>query len=223
MSGYIPDSDAKFDEWMDNFARYIAENGEAMGLSEEQIGRVQDVNTNWHNGYTTHIESQAKAKADTATKKSLHDIAEQTARATVRLIQALPGVTDAQKLKMLLNVPDDTRTVASETDILTLKTPLVHIEFGQRGLAIIHFGPNPQNERQNGKPEGVAGFKIQYAIGGVPETEDGWRYLDDDTASPYVHKVASPVPVTIAYRVAYFDRQMRLGPWSDPVTVTITP
>jgi len=65
-------------------------------------------------------------------------------------------------------------------------------------------------------------LKTRSVRGSVPENVDDWRWLADDTNSPYTHIIGGAEPVTIAYRAQYFDRRMRLGPFGDPVVVAIS-
>ena len=74
-------------------------------------------------------------------------------------------------------------------------------------------------------PADIKGAKLWFHVGGFsdePQADEDWLYLADDTRSPYVHMVASSEPVTVAYRVQYFDTKMNVGPFSDPATATVT-
>jgi len=158
-----------------------------------------------------------RKKGAAETKNEARDAAEEVFRRYTKVIQARPETTDAQREALGITVPDRTLTALSAGMVLPTPAPLVWVDHAQRGQTIVHFGPNPSNERQNALPQGLRGAKIWYHIGGVPENEDDWRWLADDTNSPYTHIIGGAEPVTIAYRAKYFDRRMRLGPFGDPV------
>ena len=100
--------------------------------------------------------------------------------------------------------------------------PLIVLDFSKRRQMTIHWGPNPENGRNNALPEGTRGAKLFCHIGGIPADENDWVWLADDTRSPYIHLLNNSAPLTIAYRAQYFDRRMNTGPFGDPVVATIS-
>lgn len=121
-----------------------------------------------------------------------------------------------------MTVADEKRTPMAEMSVETTTPPLLLLDWSQRGRCIIHFGPNPRNGRDNALPTGMRGAKVWFRVGGIPQNEDGCKWLTDDTNLPYAHAVASAQPVTIAYRAQYFDRRMRTRPFCNAATATIT-
>ena len=144
------------------------------------------------------------------------------ARAYAKRLQAEPTMTDHDRAEAGLNVPDPTQTPTAPNAIEEITPPLGFLEFDKRSRATIHVGPNPQNERENGKPAGVRGILIQYHAGGIPEHESDWQTLEIITRSPYVHVVHEDVPTTYAYRACWIDNNLKRGPFGDPVTCTVS-
>ena len=100
--------------------------------------------------------------------------------------------------------------------------PLIRLDWSERGRILIHFGPDPGNERINKLPAGMRGAKIWWHTG-AGAAQDNWNWLADDSSSPYLHvPVGIALPDTLWYRVQYFHRRMNLGPFSDPATASVT-
>ena len=224
MPDFIPSADADFDGWFQNFSNFITAAGAGLGLAPGDITTISSEFSAWHAAYVAQvsIQAQAKAKAATQAKNEERDDAETIVRQFARMVQANPNVTNAQRAAAGLTVPDAQPTASSPADIDTTAPPIVLLDWSQRSRVIIHFGQNPSNERINALPAGMRGCRLYYAIGGIPANEADWKYLVDDVRSPYIHVLTVTQPTTIAYRAQYFDRQMRLGPMSDPATATVT-
>ena len=183
---------------------------------------LQTANDDWHTAFVSHLSIQNAAKAATAAKNDERDDSEGLARQLARILQANPAMTDAARGQAGLTIPDEEPTPLGPDTVEQTPPPLLSLDWSQRQRVTIHFGPNPANERENALPAGMRGVKLWYALGGIPASEDDWRYLVDDTRSPYVHVLTISEPTTVAYRAQYFDRKMRPGPFSDPAIATVT-
>ena len=138
------------------------------------------------------------------------------------MIQKRPETTDAQREGLGITVPDRQPTPLDPGRILAEPPPIVLVDTSQRLQATIHFGPNPSDERNNPKPEIVHAVELWHCLGPAPADVSGYVFLALDTHSPYVHIFGGLVAVTITYRLRWVDRLGRPGPFSEPVTVTIS-
>lgn len=222
MADYIPASDSMFDEWGRTFYEYCLASAASLGLLADDVRAIQDAYDEWHSAYSDHQNARNAARGAAELKDEQRDGAEEVFRRFTKIIQARPETTDSDREGLGITVPDRTRTALAAQMVLANEAPLVLVDHSLRGQTIIHFGPNPSNERENALPQGMRGSKIWYHIGGLPETEDEWKWLADDTNSPYTHIIRGDKALTLAYRAQYFDRRMRLGPFGDPVVVTIS-
>jgi len=222
MADYIPASDSLFDEWARNFSETCGTHVAELGLSPQDMMSISSAYMEWQSAYVSHQNARNAARGATEDKDEERDDAEELFRRFTRVIQARPETTDSLREALGITVPDRTKTLLAAQMVLANEPPLLLVDHSLRGQTTIHFGPNPSNERENALPQGMRGGKIWYHIGGLPETEDEWRWLADDTNSPYTHIIGGAEAVTIAYRAQYFDRRMRLGPFGDPVVVTIS-
>ncbi len=66
------------------------------------------------------------------------------------------------------------------------------------------------------------GCAIQYHRGGLPAQESEWAVLENDTDSPLVHTVHENQPTTFAYRARYIGKDLKHGPYGNPVECTVS-
>ena len=221
-SDYFPHREAELDEWLQSFARRLVQLGPQIGFDANLITDIQAAVDDWVLKYQSHLAKKYDARGARLTKDSQRRTTVALVRKAVRMIQATPNLSDGQRALLNITVKDRTLTPLSPDYILSVKAPLIWLDFSQRGVITIHFGKNPKNERKNAKPEGIAGAKIWYRRTDT-DTDSGWQWLADCTNSPYVHVVGSKTPMTFEYRVQWFDRKLRTGTFGDPVSATVTP
>ena len=222
MSGYIPGSDIEFDQWLENFTNYVSAHCLQIGVSTMEKSTLVARNSDWDSKYQAHILAKAEARGAREMKDNERKNAEEYARYLAQRITTYSGTNDADREAMGLTVPDKEPTPLSEDVVLTTPPPTVIIDHSQPRMAIVHFGANPQNEKENAKPPGIKGAKIWFHIGGLPAEGEKWEFLADDTNSPYTHIINNDESLTIAYRAQWFDKKMRLGPLGDPIEVAIS-
>lgn len=223
MPDYIPSRDGDFDEWLANFNTEQQAEGAALGVSAELLAALAGVTVFFHDSYVSHLAAQAAAQGQTALKDEAKSDAKKLARQITAIVQANPATTDQQRKKMRITVADAQPTRSASSADAAAPAPLILLDFSQRGRITVHFGPNPSNEHANALPAGMRGAKLWYCLGGIPENEEDWRWLADDTNSPYTHILPAGTSGAVAYRGQYFDKRMGLGPFSDPATANVTP
>jgi len=222
MPNYIPSPDAEFDAWFQNYQQYVVANAAALGLTPAQALEVQTAKINWSLGYSNLISARNAYQAAQKIKDEKREAGETVIRKITGIVQKRPETTDAQREGLGITVPDRQPTPLDPGRILQEPPPIVLVDTGQRLQATIHFGPNPSDERKNPKPEFVHAAELWYCFGAMPADAASMVFLALDTASPYVHMFAGLQAVTVTYRLRWVDRLGRPGPFSEPVTVTIS-
>jgi hypothetical protein len=220
---YVPQSDIGFDQWLETFTNYVAGHYVQLGVSAADKDTMIARNQFWGVRYQAHINALAAARGAKEEKDTSRQSAEEFARYLAQRIQTSSGTTDTDREALGITVADEEPTPLPEDVVLTTAPPMLFIDHSQPRIAIVHFGLNPQNEKENAKPIGMSGVKLWFHIGGIPEDGGQWEFLADDTNSPYNHIVNNDTTVTIAYRGQWFDKRLRLGPLGDPVVAAITP
>jgi len=239
---YFPQADAQFDEWFENLANKLPAIAQTIGLPQAELQKLLDAFTDWTNDFNNHNALKTSARAAREKKDDTRDAAEKTIRSVVGQVQSNSQTTDEQRQELAITVRDTEPTATSPDYVQTLPTPLTLVDFSQPQRAIIHFGTNPGNERENAKPKYIAGARITFRlinpswseakskkmskfVENLPEytAYNEWLFVADDTNSPYLHIVETDMPLVIEYRAQWFDKKMRLGPFGEAVRVTISP
>src|SRR5437763_15885828 len=109
MADYLPDSDADFTVWTQNFITYTSANLPALGLTASDLTPVQNAQTDWQAAYAANVSAQAQAQGARQTKDSARSAQESLLRPLVARLQSSPTVTDAQRQALQLTVRSDTR------------------------------------------------------------------------------------------------------------------
>jgi hypothetical protein len=225
MPSYIPPTDAGFREWIENFIDYAGPHAVELGLSPANIAEMQAERVAFVAAYTAYMTAQAAAMSATENKNEKRASAEKTMRKFVNILQVSPAVSDPERALLRIPIRDKQPTPTDPTAILRVIPPKLHLGTAQPGLVVVHFGPEPANERRNAKPAGAAGARIKVLTGSVPSGTANldalpWAWAGDDTESPYYFTATGGG--TFTFRVQWFDVLMNLGPLGDPVTCAVT-
>ena len=219
---FIPRQDETFKVWFDTFTAYALAHAGELGLSPAQAAELASIRDAWDAGYGRHYEAHCASMAATADKDRLRREAEQMVRFCSGYIQRRRETTNGQRVSLGLRIPDRKPTALSPDAILHNSPPSLVLDWSMRGQITIHFGPNPNDEHRNGLPEGVKGVRLWWAPADPDKDLEhlDWKWLTDDTCSPYLH--VHRVPGTVVYRAQYIDRKLRLGPLGGPVSASVT-
>ena len=222
MPHYIPQSDPSFDKWQKHFMEYLGVHVDHLGITTEELNEAKDAQTGWHDGYTVHTNTQNAAMGATQEKDEAQDAFVTVIRQLTRKIQARKETTDKDRKGLGITVPDRTPTPLSDQIVLTEQPPRIDVACEAPKQARIDWYCTPVGTEREALPQGIDGVAIWYAEGGIPAEKSAWRFLALDTKSPYIHNVGNNETLTIAYKVQWFDRRKRFGPFCDPVTVAVT-
>ena len=222
MADFIPKDEIGRVEWLKHFAGWMSAHGAGYGFS---AGDIADLNADADDADTAFQDcevAQAAARAAVQRKKKGIADALRRARGNVRQLQANPAMTDVVRTEAGITVPDRIPTPMSPDAVQELDPPAVVLDWSKRLRVTIHYGLNPHNERENGRPEGTIGAFIQYHRGGLPEHEDDWEILDMRTDSPHVHHVHEDIPTSYAFRACWRDSKGNQGPYGAPAVCTVS-
>lgn len=222
MPDYIPTNEAEKIMWLANFATWLTANGATHGFTPAEIAAFNAAVADASTAVTDNVTAQAAAKAATAIKNTALAAAIEIARDDAQRLQNDPNTTNGDRGAAGITIPDTIPTPTPASDVLTIPPPLLLLDFSVRRQVTVHWGTNPGNEHQNRRPAGTMGCQIQAALGGIPATESGWVVLDTDTESPLIHTIHEDVPTTYAYRACYVGKNLKLGPFGDPVVCTVS-
>ena len=221
MADYIPARDTEYTVWLSNFVTFLSTQGAALGLTAEQISTMQGLLGSWNASFDSSVAARLTARSAIQEKDADRTGSEQFARVLAMILQNNPDMTDAQRAAAGLTIRGESSPMP-ESAAQEIDPPLLLLDFSKRRQMTIHWGVNPENERNNGLPEGMRGAKLYFHIGGIPTDESDWQWLADDTRSPFIHSLGNNEPWTVAYRAQWFDRRMHVGVFGDPVVATVS-
>jgi len=216
---YIPDSDADFDAWLQNFVTYVTANAASLGVSANEVTALQDVKDGWDAKYPASKTANAAAQSARQAKDDSRQRGEDRIRPMVGKMQANVQITDAQRLAMDITVRSTTRTPVGPP---TTK-PIATVDTSQRLRHTISF-VDELTPTSRAKPDGVQGCEIWTKIGNpAPAGPDDVKYLALDTRSPYLTEFdAADAGKTAYYLLRWLSTRSEAGPWSQTVSGTIT-
>ena len=243
MPDYIPKDEPGRIQWIANFAQWLTKNGEAHDNTPDEIAAIITAAENANAAVTQSDTLHAAAYEATVAKKKAIAETLRLMRPTVRRVQANRKTTDKERADARITVPKTNRTPKIRAHILTLPPPQIRITYTGGDSFAIHWGPNPPNEKNNGRPQGVRLCEIQIAPGGIPALsqsastsprglpqanaieaihKDAWRHLELVTTSPVIIPIDDTNPTPNAYRVRYLNFKGDPGPFSEPITFALT-
>lgn len=207
---YVPSNNAVYDEWLANFVTILTANAATFGLSAADLEPIEGEQMDFANALSDHVSKKALERAAYAVLATKRRDSESVLRPLVQRIQKHPGMTD--ELRSLLGLPPRYMEEAS-TPISEL-IPLIRLETTP-GCVTVHWGPNPGNEHENGKPEGVRSGNIYRKTA----DEEVYQLVGTATSSPYYDAVTGPA-TDYTYVVRYRGtKQYDLSKQSDFTTI----
>lgn len=219
MADFLPDSDADFTAWMQNFINYASANLDALDLTADNLRPIQNAETAWEAAYTANVAAQAQAQSARQAKDDARDAQESLVRPLVARLQTSSTVTDAQRQALQLTVRSTTRTAATAPT----SRPVAQVDTSQRLRHTISF-VDELTPTSRAKPDGVRGCEIWVKIGEpAPAGPDDLKYLATDTRTPYLVEFdGADAGKRAYYLLRWVSTRGDTGPWSQTIGATIT-
>ena len=219
---FYPDSEAEQLAFVDHLISQVSGAPADYGLTAAQVTQMQAAKTEAQTAFDENVANQIAARASKLAKDDKLDALEDTVRENVRIVQAHPQVTDEQRGKLQITVPDKVPTSAGAPD----SVPGVRIDTAAPLQHIINFftlAGDGAGRASRGKPKGVMGLEIWRKTGGeATMNEAEYQYLATDSESPYL-SVFSPADggKQAHYLVRWVSTSGEKGAW-NLVSATVT-
>jgi hypothetical protein len=97
MPDYLPRPDSVFDRWVADFIEYSAKHRSELGLTDSEAAELQKARNAWSQAFARHQSAQEASRLATEDKEQKRAAVEQAIRKYVRVIQARPATTNAQR------------------------------------------------------------------------------------------------------------------------------
>lgn len=219
MSGYLPNRDAEFDEWVDNFIAYAGPRLEQMGFTPSDFEPIDTAVPEWKNALNTHLMWKAQTKSKREEKDQHRSDLSAMIRAFVARVQASPLVTDADRLGMGITV----RSSAQIPSTLPAQMRPTGRAIGGAPLKhIVSFENAADAGVSKAKPAGVRSCEIWVKIGQEPSGPSELTYVKSTTRTrTVVDHEEQNAGKTAYYRLRWIDTHGNPGTWSDVFQATI--
>lgn len=219
---YIPNKDADFNDWFENFKTLINANPTNYGLVAGDATAIVAVWTPWTAAYTAAINPATRTSATIATKDGARASAEAVVRPYAIRIRNNDAVSDALKIGVGVTVPSFPPTpIPAPTDAPALSI-VQAIPLTQR------LGYKTVGAIGKAKPFGVIGVEIWRAIGVAPAVDPNQcEYNGVYTKSPLTQEFdAGDQGKIVTYFARFITRsgpagKAQTGPWSAALTLYV--
>lgn len=218
MADFIPTDQTTFDEWATRFKDYVATNYASLGLTAAQKNDIVNAVMSSHSSFVDKQEKENIYRGAVEKDREDRKTAKQVLRKYSRYIQGRPQTTDTVREALGLTVRDKIPTPVAVPSI----APELEIDFSQRLQHTVHAGTNPQNERLNKKPKGVASIELRKKVGEVPAGPDDMQTVAIMTSSPVVIDLEGQAGKTVYYVARYLNTKGQPGPWGEVESAEVT-
>jgi hypothetical protein len=207
---YVPTSDAAFQTWAHQLLSYTATHAAAWNVPSDAYTSVMSDYVGWEVDYEkakspTHssVDILKKNEGRAALEKAIRNLVNQYLRYN-------PAVTDTDRVAMGLPVPDPHHTpvpppaTVPEAEAKTPYPMVVEIHFHDEG------------REKRGKPAGVHGAKILYAVlDAPPATVESLTQSAFDPRSPFTLSFEENQRGKVLYFALHWENAKgEAGPWS---------
>jgi hypothetical protein len=182
VEGFVPTRDGRFEEWAGNLYGYVVDNYTRWSVPSPD-GILKKPLEDFQEAYEK-LADPNHGKVDVEHKKETRKSCEQAFRLYVRAyLQPNPAVTDEDRVAMDIPVHKTTKTKRSPPET----TPELEVDTGTLRVHKVHYRDKGSSHR--GKPEGVAGIEIRWAVlDRYPESIEELVHSGYDTASPWENR-----------------------------------
>ena len=222
MPDYLPRRDGEFLSWATNFSAYAADHGVEFGLSPEQIQEITSGVGMFETTINRHTTAQAAAQSMRQEKTQARGGAEEAIRAAVRMIQARPDISNAQRELLGITVTGKGKA-ATNSHLPTY--PIATINTGQRFRHRITYF-DASNISRKARPAHTFGCEIWVCITEPghdrPVDEQTYRNLGLSVTSPFLAEYpGDEAGKTAHYRLRWIGADGKKGTWGPIVSATI--
>ena len=221
---YIPNTDAGFAAWLQNFAGLIQANPATYGLLPADADLISDQESLFADAYTLATDPSSRTAPAVAAKDAVRSAAEAVVRPYAMAINADISVSDASRsalgltIRIVVGTPIPAPTTEPTLELRRLGPGTIRIGYADASGAV-----------GKSKPPGSIGVEVYAGYGVAPIIDPALTtYVGTITKSPFT----LPSPASERGQTAtYFARfvtlsgpagRSQVGPWSAGLTSVVT-
>ncbi len=216
---YIPESDAGFDIFQDNFIKGVQPKLMLWGIPTTEFSALTGLRIAWNMAWLKAKNKDTRSRADVQAKKDARKAYQSKLRKFVMEWLAFNSkVTDADREALGLNVKDTEPTLMPVPD----RAPDVTMEEIRHLVHELRL-TDPLNPHTQAKPKGVRCVQVFKCFGeDVPTSVEQYRLVGDATRFLYtVNFVEADEGKLVWYIARYVNTRGIPGPWSNEISATV--
>lgn len=217
---YIPDTDADFDTWQNQFSTYLNANLANLGLTalDPDVTAFNAERGSWQVDYPAHIAAQSAASAAAQTKDARRLSFEIVIRRLTARLQISTSVNDAERAALRITIRD---TIPTPAPVPTTR-PVGILDTSERFRQTMSFA-DEGTPTSRAKPAGVLGAELRVFVGATPPADpEDFDFAALDTRTPYLFEFDPAQAGQMAHWVMrWVNTRNQPGPWSDVVSAVV--
>lgn len=217
---FIPSNDDKFDDLQEHFVEKVTTDPVKYNQTKEQIAALAVSQTLWTAAFGEHKQAQLKARQKALEKDESRESLTKLIRSSVRTINGIPTITNADRTELGLLPHAETRAKAP---VPSTRPVLRVVDKGARRHEVHWVDADTPHSRA--KPRGVDACELFVKIGDpAPTSEKECIYVARDTASPYLYEFdVADVGKTVHWLGRWVNRANDHGPAGATVSAKVNP
>ncbi len=216
MADFLPRRDAELLGWTQRFARVIAADPAAYGLSAEQAGAYQTLQSTFAQAYAKAMSGQTRGLLTVQLKDEARAKLSAQTRALARVVRAWPGITAVKKVELGLMPRPHERDGSGD-----LAAPKVRVQSPGRQVTVQVLDMTAGHPGRR-RPTGSVGAAVYYALGERPASSlDRWSLAGNTTKPELTFVVpadAAPPGTPVHVVACWLDTRLQPGPISAPTS-----
>lgn len=214
---FIPERDLAFLDWSRNFKNQTAALHADIGLTEAQASEYATLHDAYAAALTLAKSTATNTTVNRVRKNTAKKAVKSYARVLARIIRATPGVSDGQRVRLGLTVPDTDLTPA----VPPASKPFLEILSNGARLVKLRIRENTTPTRR-AKPEGVAGATVFTWVGessSPPSLLREWTFRGNATRSIWHFNLDASIPAgaKVWITACWYNTRGRPGQMSSPI------
>ena len=217
---FIPSNDDKFHDFQDHLIGKVSGTPEKYNHTASQVTALATAQATWVTAFAAHKKAQIEAHQKAQEKDHARSGLTTLLRSSVHMVNAIPGITNADRAELNLPARAEVRTKAAAPQT---RPVLRIVDKGSRRQEL-HW-VDELTPLSRAKPRSADACEIFLKIGDpAPTDEKQCGYAARDTASPYLYEFdVADVGKTAYWLVRWVNRANDCGPVGTMVSAKINP
>lgn len=216
---YIPNPDAKFNNWVNNFSTLITAAPMTYGLVAGDATAIAAVVATWNTAYALVTSPSTKTAQAVSDKNTARVTTLATVRPYAQQISLNAGVASADKIAVGVNPRTSTPSPITPPN----SNPVLVIQAAQNLATIMRFRDSAAAPSVKSKPYGVLRCEVKYLVSVTPITDPTLlTQVVSATKSPFVVQFGGgDVGKQCYFAARWATRTGGFSPWSPIANFTV--